>query len=330
MRKAYGRDMDRETGKKMDRKTEGKAEGKISRLDRIKGNSYAAAGAMGWGISGVCSQYLFSEYQLDSGWLTAVRMILSGILLLGIVFFRDGRQIFGVVKDGRDRLWLLAFAVLGLLYCQYSFLAAIAASNSGTATILQSLNVVMMAVVMAVWNRTGIGGGQAAAMVLAVAGTYLVATHGNPSAMMLSPAGLAWGLSAAAGVVTYTLLSRPIVGRWGNLAVTGWGMLIGGAVLGLGIQVWQIPGNIDPFGVLMIAVIVIIGTAAGFSLFLQGIRYIGPVKATLIGCLEPAAATLLSAVFLGTRFGMMEMLGFAAILGTVFLSMGVSKKGAGT
>ena len=107
--------MDRETGKKMDRKTEGKAEGKISRLDRIKGNSDAAAGAMGWGISGVCSQYLFSEYQLDSGWLTAVRMILSGILLLGSVFFRDGRQIFGVVKDGRDRLWLLAFAVLVLL-----------------------------------------------------------------------------------------------------------------------------------------------------------------------------------------------------------------------
>ena len=58
-----------------------------------------------------------------------------------------------------------------------------------------------------------------------------------------------------------------------------------------------------------------------FSLFLQGIRYIGPVKATLIGCLEPATATVLSAVFLGTRFGVMEMIGFGAILGTVFLSM---------
>lgn len=302
----------------------------MDKLDRLKGNSYAAAGAIGWGISGVCSQYLFLEYRLDSGWLTAVRMILSGILLLGLAFSREGGRIFGVIKDKKDRLWLLAFAIIGLLYCQYSFLAAIAASNSGTATILQSLNVVMMAVVMAVWNRTGISGRQAGAMVLAVAGTYLVATHGNPAAMMISPAGLAWGLSAAVGVVTYTLLSRPIVGRRGNLAVTGWGMLIGGAVLGAGLQVWRMPENIDLLGAVMIAVIVIVGTAAGFSLFLQGIRYIGPVKATLIGCLEPAAATLLSAVFLGTRFGLMEMIGFGAILGTVFLSMGGPGKGDGT
>ena len=298
----------------------------MDRNDRMKGNLFAAAGAAGWGISGVCSQYLFSEYQVESGWLTAVRMLLSGVILLGIVLPREKHMVFGIINNKKDLLWLLAFAILGLLYCQYSFLAAIAHSNSGTATILQSLNVVMMAAVMAVWNRSGIGRRQGAAVFLAVLGTYLVATHGNPSEMQLSSAGLAWGLSAAAGVVLYTLLSRPIVRRWGNLTVTGWGMLIGGIVLGAAVKVWRIPGNLDLFAVLIIAVIVLIGTAAGFSLFLQGIRYIGPEKATLIGCLEPASATFLSAVFLGTQFGPVEIMGFAAILGTVFLSMNGPKR----
>ena len=44
--------------------------------------------------------------------------------------------------------------------------------------------------------------------------------------------------------------------------------------------------------------------------------------ATLIGCLEPIAATVLSYLFLNTRFGAVELIGFAAVLTTVVLSMG--------
>ena len=76
----------------------------------------------------------------------------------------------------------------------------------------------------------------------------------------------------------------------------------------------------------MITVIVLIGTAVGFSAFLEGVRYIEPVKATLIGCLEPVSATVLSALFLGTRFSMAELLGFGLILLTVFLSV-LERKG---
>lgn len=49
-------------------------------------------------------------------------------------------------------------------------------------------------------------------------------------------------------------------------------------------------------------------------------KYIGPEKATLIGCLEPATATVLSALWLGSSFGAAEISGFALILLTVFLS----------
>ena len=48
----------------------------MEKNNSVKGNLFAAAGAAGWGVSGVCSQYLFSEYQMESDWLTAVRMIL--------------------------------------------------------------------------------------------------------------------------------------------------------------------------------------------------------------------------------------------------------------
>lgn len=99
-------------------------------------------------------------------------------------------------------------------------------------------------------------------------------------------------------------------------------MLIGGAVLGTATRVWLIPANLDLMAVLLIAVIVIVGTAGGFSVFLQGVKYVGPEKATLIGCIEPATATALSALWLHTSFGAAEIAGFILIMLTVFLSAG--------
>lgn len=85
------------------------------------------------------------------------------------------------------------------------------------------------------------------------------------------------------------------------------------------------PADLDLTVWLLIAVIVVVGTAGGFSLFLQGVRYIGPAKGTLIGCLEPISATILSLLFLNTRFSAVELIGFSAILTTVVLSMGEGK-----
>ena len=56
-------------------------------------------------------------------------------------------------------------------------------------------------------------------------------------------------------------------------------------------QAWIFPTNLELPAWIIIAVIVIIGTAVGFSVFLESVKYIGPVKSTLLGCLEPASAT---------------------------------------
>lgn len=204
--------------------------------NNIKGFLFAIFGSIGWAISGVCSQYLFTEYTIDADWLTAIRMLFSGIILLILAFTKARAKVFHIWKSRRDVLWLLAFALIGLLMCQYTFLAAIQHSNSATTTVLQSLNVVIMAIVMAVWGKTKMKASQILAVALAVIGTYMVATKGNPTNMSLSPLGLMFGLISAVGVVTYTLLSRPILTFWGNSTVTSWGMLIGGLVLFLAVK----------------------------------------------------------------------------------------------
>ncbi len=291
-----------------------------------KGVLYSAAGAVGWGFSGLCSQYLFSHYAVGPAWLTAVRMLLSGAALLAFASLRGPGRILDIFRFRVDLLWLLAYAFAGLLLCQFTYLAAIERSNSATGTVLQSLNVVMMALFMSARRRQWPGPRQLASLACALAGTFLVATHGRPGELALSPAGLAFGLISALGVVTYTLFSRPITAKYGSALVTGWGMLLGGAVPGVLERAWILPEGLDLRAAALIAVIVLVGTAGGFSVFLQGVKYIGPEKATLIGCIEPATAAAGSALWLGTSFGAAELAGFALIMLTVFLSA----KGGGT
>ena len=288
---------------------------------KMRGLFFASLGAMSWGISGVCSQFLFMNYDVDSSWLTAIRMVLSGILLLILSAFKDKDKIIKIWTIPKDVGWLFAFAIFGLLMCQYTYVSAIKYSDSATATVLQSLNVVIMIVFMSIVTRTKMKFSQVLAVFLAVLGTYLISTGGNPRNMTISTAGLIFGLLSAVGVITYTLFSRPIIVKWGNILVTGWGMLIGGLVISIITKAWIIPKDLDFIAWLMIAIIIVVGTAGGFSIFLEGVKHIGPVKATLIGCLEPASATLLAAIFLGMRFSLVELTGFFCILLTVFLSV---------
>ena len=137
--------------------------------------------------------------------------------------------------------------------------------------------------------------------------------------MVLSPQGLTWGLIGAVGCVAYPTLSQGLAIQWGAVPVNAAGMIIGGSVLCLGVQAWGMTTELDAVGWLTVAFIILVGTALSFTLFVQGIRLVGPMKSTLIGTLEPVTAAVVSAAWLGTAFHPVELAGFVCILATVFL-----------
>ena len=119
--------------------------------------------------------------------------------------------------------------------------------------------------------------------------------------MVLSPQGLFWGLATAVAVTVYTLLPRRLLSRWDREVVNGWGMLIGGAVLNLAARSWTFQVSLPIQGWLAVGAIVLFGTVLSFTLFMQGIQDIGPVKSSILAATEPVSATIFSAVWLGHR-----------------------------
>ena len=100
---------------------------------------------------------------------------------------------------------------------------------------------------------------------------------------------------------------------------TGYGMLIGGIFLFFATRYWTVRVTFDLGTVLGLAAIVLIGTALSFTLYLQGVSDIGSGKASMLECIEPVSATVISALWLGTDFTVMDFAGLAAIITTVLL-----------
>ena len=198
----------------------------------------------------------------------------------------------GIWKNREDAFRLVLFAICGLMFCQFSYMKAIFYSNSGTATILQYLGPVLIMVISCVMAGKLPNKWEVLAIVLALTGTFLIATHGNIKNMALTPKGLAWGLTSAVSVSLYTMLPVRIMKKWGSIPVVGYGMVIGGIVLGLGTRFWNQTVPLDGSGLAALAAIILLGTAIAFTLYLTGVKEIGAVKGSMLASVEPVSSTV--------------------------------------
>ena len=276
-------------------------------------------GGVCWGFSGTCGQYLFSRFDVSTLWLTCLRLLAGGVIMLVLAAVRHRRELREIWRCPGDAAMLVAYGLFGLMMCQYAYMTSISYSNAGTTTVLQTLSLVIIMLLTCLRLRRRPNRVETIALLLALFGTFLLATGGDPAHMVLSPQGLFWGLATAVAATVYTLLPRRLLSRWNREVVNGWAMLIGGAVVNLGARSWTFQVDLPFRGWLAVCAIVVFGTVLSFTLFMQGIRDVGPVKSSMLASTEPVSATIFSAVWLGTAFSAADLLGFAAIIATIFL-----------
>ena len=285
----------------------------------LKGSVCAALGGVFWGFSGTCGQYLFSEFGVSSLWVTCLRLLCAGFLMVLLAFFKNKRDLVEIWKHPKDLFVLAMFGIFGLMFCQLSYLTGISHSNAATTTVLQQLSLIIIMLITCLQSRRSPGKAELLALALALFGTFMLATGGNPGELLLSSQGLFWGLATAAAVAAYTLIPRGLMTRWSREAIRGIGMIFGGIVLNLYARSWEFEVSLPLSGWLAFGCVVIFGTVVSFTLFLRGIQDAGAVRASMLCVTEPLSAAVFSAVWLGTTFSAAELIGFAAILATIFL-----------
>ena len=273
-----------------------------------------------WGINGTLSKVLMGTYGVQPLWLACVRELSACWLFLIAGYLTSPERLRGVLHDGRSLLSILGIAVGSILFSQVAYLEAINWTNSATATILQSLSVVIVMGYVCVVNRRRPRRRELIGLVLAVAGTYLVATGGDPTKLALPPQGLAWGMGCAVAATILAIQPVRMITRWGNFAVNGLAFLFSGIILTIAYQPWNHMPTLDAGGVVLVLLSVVLGTFGAYALYLQGVKEVGSVRGSMLGTSEPVMATISSVVWLGAVFTPMDLLGFLMIIVMVFLT----------
>ena len=291
----------------------------MKRNQKLIGIGLTLVGGCFWGLCGACGQYLFQYEHVTSNFLVPWRMTLAGAILLLWHLFRNPKQTFAPWRRGKDALQLIIYAIFGMAMCQYAYFATIELSNAGTATVLQYAAPAMLLLVVCAMERRWPGKLELLAVVCATAGVFLLATHGNFGTLAISGRTLVVGMIAALAVVAYNLLPRQLLKRFDAPLLLGWGTFLGGILLTILLRPGQYTVTVDGPLIACMAAIVLLGTIGSFTLYMMGMKIIGPTKAALYACIEPVAAAVLSAVWLGVGFVAMDLVGFALILLTTFI-----------
>ncbi len=271
-----------------------------------------------WGASSPVAQYLFETKGLESSWLTPYRLLASGILLLAFSAVRK-QDVLGVWKEKAAALRLVVFGIAGMMGMQYSFFAAVQATDAGTATFFQYLNPAMLIIYYAARDRKMPGKKELLAVCCAVSGIFLIATHGNWHSLNVSPEGIALGFLTALTTCFYAVLPIPLLKKYPAESVCAWAMIIGGITLAAVRQPWRMDVTVDITVVIAFLAIVILGTILPFCFYLSALTKIGAVYTGLMTSVEPVTATVLAAIFLGTAFARIDIVGFVLVLSTGFI-----------
>jgi drug/metabolite transporter (DMT)-like permease len=137
--------------------------------------------------------------------------------------------------------------------------------------------------------------------------------------MAISVEALVWGLVSAVAAAVYTMKPKRLIRKWRATLIIGWGMLLGGLCLVPVCPPWLFEGRWEVLSALIYAYVIVFGTVLAFGCYLGSLKYIQPAEAGILGSVEPLSAIVLSIVFLGASFGLMDILGTSLIIGTVFL-----------
>lgn len=284
-------------------------------MERWKGIVLIIVGSILWGATGPMMEWVLKNSELSVSFFLTVRLTLAGVGILTFIKLK-GNKIFTIWKEPSWLKQLFLFAVLGMLGVQYTFVAAIEASNASIATLLQFLGPIYIVLFVSWKSKMFPPRYQIIGIIGTLIGLFFLLTNAKLDQLLISNEALIWGLAVGVAFAIYTVYPARLMKEWGVLLVVGWGMLIGGIVLAIISQVWRsdewnqlavIPVNLVTF------IIILIGTIA-FILFLTSMKYITAVETSILSSVEPLTAMLISVIWLGQVFGAWQYFGVVVML----------------
>lgn len=290
---------------------------------RGSGLAIALTSSASFALSG-----MFASALLASGWssgaITTLRILGAAAVLIGPAFFAL-RGNLAVLS--RARWQLLGFGIFAVTLAQLGFFTAVQFIPPALALLIEYLGPVLLVGWTTVRTRKAPTRLTLVGVVVALVGLVLVS--GVIGSVHLNPLGILFGLFAALGNAVYWALSASETHGLPPVTLAGFGLGIGGVLLGATAAVGLLPFRMNAGAAtlagrgwsapIMIIALILLATVLPYVSGIIGTRRLGATVASFVGYGEPIFAFVWMGLLLSLVPTAMQFAGAAAIIAGVVL-----------
>ena len=274
---------------------------------RGSGVLWIVVSAAGFGAMAIFAKVAYRD-GVSLSTMLMLRFAIAGVLL----------ALWGTVArmrwpHGRDLLLLIGMGALGYVGQAFCYFSALQYASAGLVALLLYLYPAIVTVLSALRSRRPVGGGRAAAVVAALAGTAF-AVGGD---LYSTTTGIALGVGAALIYSLYILVGEGVMTRVGAMPAATVVMLSAAATYTVATLVSGPALPQSATGWAAVLAIAVFSTLLAILGFFKGLSQLGATDASTLSTLEPLITLGLAAVVLGEQVTALQAMGGALILGAV-------------
>ena len=251
-----------------------------------------------------------------------LRFFTASLFLIVIIIMKEGRlprlrrhQVIPVVLLG----------MTGVFAYNVFFFLGMQTIAAGRASLIVATNPIFISLLSALFFRQRLDAKKVAGIFLCLTGATLVISRGDP--LSIFTGGVGWGdlyiLGCVASWVSYSLIGKVIMKDFSPLAAVTYSCLIGGAALLVPACLEGLSGRIGGFypedwiGILYLG---FFGTVLGFFWYYEGIRAIGPSRASVFINFVPVSGVFFGWLMLDEAVNLSLLAGAALVMAGVYLT----------
>ena len=271
-----------------------------------------------WAINFAFVKYALTDFTPLS--FTVVRFALASLFL--IVVMLAGREPFTVER--RDIGPVVRLGFIGITLYNLLFMYGLKYTTASNSALFISSSPLFAALVLAFLEKRPIRLPVGIGLLLSTLGVFLIirSKAGGISFSREDVAGDLLTLCAALFWALYTIMARPLVGKYAPVKVTAYSMAAGTLLLlplGAGDLMRQSWGAISFKSWAAFAFSTFISAGVAFTLWYQGVKRIGVTRTVVYHYLVPFIAVVFAALFLHEQITLLQVSGGALILLGVYL-----------
>ncbi|MBM3115849.1 DMT family transporter [Jeongeupia naejangsanensis] len=250
------------------------------------------------------------------------RFLSAGVLLVPLVYWREGLDWAGL---RRNALPLLAMAAVGICGFNIALFYGLHWTSPVNGALIIALSPALTVMLSALLNRDAVSARQLGGLALGLAGVATVVSHGSLAALLalLFTPGDVLVFGGALAMAIYSTIPRRFVRGLAPLQVSAATVGLGGLLMGA-IAQFASPDfyTVPPAGVVAaIAVMSVFGSVLAYMWWNDGVAKLGAARTAMFMNLVPIFAALIG-VALGQPLSGAQLAGAVLVIGGVALASG--------